>query len=104
MVSSLALWRDNRGRLSPLRIVTLLGLGLLAATSTDGMVRRLGGRRWQRLHRIIYGLGVLALIHFFQQSKLDETITTIFAALFAWLIGYRLMVWWWNWRREVPTL
>ena len=35
----------------------LLGLAALAITSTDGMVRRLGGKRWQRLHNIIYGIG-----------------------------------------------
>ena len=37
--------------------VALLGLAALAATSTDGMVRRLGGKRWQRLHQAIYGIG-----------------------------------------------
>ena len=50
----------------------LLGLAALAATSTDGMVRRLGGRRWQLLHRLVYAIGVLAVIHYCFQSKLDK--------------------------------
>ena len=41
----------------------LTGLAVLAATSTDGMVRRLGALRWQRLHYAVYGIAVLALIH-----------------------------------------
>jgi sulfoxide reductase heme-binding subunit YedZ len=70
----------------------LLGLAALAITSTDGMVRRMGGKRWQRLHNIIYGIGLLALIHYFQQTKADESVPTFVAALFAWMIGYRLLI------------
>jgi sulfoxide reductase heme-binding subunit YedZ len=51
--------------------VALLGLAILAATSTDAMVKRLGGMNWRRLHQIIYAIGLLALIHFFQQTKAD---------------------------------
>jgi methionine sulfoxide reductase heme-binding subunit len=69
----------------------LLGLAALAATSTDGMVRRLGGKRWQRLHRLIYGIGVLAAIHNCFQTKLDEWEPTVMAGLLAWLLGYRLL-------------
>jgi sulfoxide reductase heme-binding subunit YedZ len=69
----------------------LLGLTALAVTSTDAMVRRLGGRRWQRLHNIIYGIGLLALIHFFQQTKADVSVPTVVAGLFGWMIGYRLL-------------
>lgn len=71
----------------------LLGLAVLAATSTDGMVRRLGGRRWQRLHRLVYAIGVLAVIHYCFQSKLDEWQPTIMAGLLVWLLGYRLLLW-----------
>ena len=74
----------------------LLGLSVLAATSTDAMVRRLGVRRWQRLHQIVYAIGVLALIHFFQQTKADVWVPTFFAGLFTWLMGYRLIVWRWK--------
>src|SRR5262249_53957949 len=73
--------------------VALLGLAALAITSTDGMVRRLGGRRWQKLHQLIYGIVLLALIHFFQQTKADVWVPTFVASLVAWLIGYRLILW-----------
>lgn len=73
--------------------VALLGLAALASTSTDGMMRRLGARRWQGLHRIAYGLAALACIHYFMQSKLDEWEPTIVAGLFLWLMGYRLLAW-----------
>src|SRR5215475_91799 len=72
--------------------ISFLGLTALAVTSTDGMVRRLGGRRWQKLHQLIYVIVLLALIHFFQQTKLDEWVPTFFAGLVGWLLGYRLMV------------
>jgi sulfoxide reductase heme-binding subunit YedZ len=71
-----------------------LGLAALAATSTDGMVRRLGAMRWRRLHQIIYGIALLALIHYFQQTKADVTVPTFAASLFLWLIAYRLLAWW----------
>jgi sulfoxide reductase heme-binding subunit YedZ len=75
----------------------LLGLTALAATSTDAMVRRLGGMNWRRLHQITYLIGLLALIHFFQQTKADLTVPTLYAGLFAWLMGYRLLA---RWRGE----
>jgi sulfoxide reductase heme-binding subunit YedZ len=71
-----------------------LGLATLAATSTDGMVRRLGPMRWRRLHQIIYGIALLALIHYFQQTKADVTVPTFAASLFLWLFAYRLVAWW----------
>ena len=71
-----------------------LGLATLAATSTDGMVKRLGGMRWRRLHQIIYGIALLALIHYFQQTKADVTVPVFAASLFLWLFAYRLVAWW----------
>jgi sulfoxide reductase heme-binding subunit YedZ len=79
-----------------------LGLAALAATSTDGMVRRLGGKRWQRLHRLVYLIGVLAVIHNCFQSKLDEWEPTIMAGLLAWLLGYRLLASRLHARRGLP--
>lgn len=74
--------------------IAWLGLAVLAATSTDGMVRRMGGLRWRRLHQAIYGIALLALIHYFQQTKADVTVPTFAAGLFTWLMGYRLLAWW----------
>jgi sulfoxide reductase heme-binding subunit YedZ len=70
--------------------VALLGLAALAATSTDGMVRRLG-RRWQGLHRVVYGIALLAVIHYSMQSKLEQWEPTIMAGLYVWLMAYRLL-------------
>jgi len=70
----------------------LTGLAALAATSTDAMVRRLGGQRWQRLHYAVYGIGMLALIHYFQQTKADVSVPTFAAGVFTWLMGYRILV------------
>lgn len=74
--------------------VAWLGLAALAITSTDNMVRRLGGKRWRRLHQTIYVIALLALIHYFQQTKADVTVPTFVAGLFLWLIGYRVLAWW----------
>ena len=71
--------------------VALAGLVALAATSTDGMIRRLGGRSWRRLHRVIYAIGVLGAVHFFLQSKLNVAEPIVMAGLLAWLLGYRLL-------------
>ena len=81
-------------------ITAWVGLAVLAATSTDAMVRRLGGLKWRRLHQIVYVISLLALIHYFQQTKADITVPIFAAALFGWLLLYRLVVWW----RDVPEL
>jgi sulfoxide reductase heme-binding subunit YedZ len=82
----------------------LIGRAGLAATSTDGMVRRLGAKRWQRLHQIVYGIGLLALVHFFQQTKADVWVPTFVAGLFTWLMGYRLVLWRWATKGNVTPL
>ena len=69
----------------------VLGLAALAATSTDGMIRRLGARRWQRLHRLVYVIALLAVVHYCMQSKLDLWEPTIMAGIYAWLILYRVL-------------
>jgi sulfoxide reductase heme-binding subunit YedZ len=80
-----------------------LGLAALAITSTDGMQRRLGGLRWRRLHQAVYVIALLALIHYFQQTKADVTVPTLAAGLFGWLICYRLLAWWQQ-RNELSTV
>src|ERR1700730_12151165 len=82
----------------------LVGLGALAPAPTDAMVRRLGAQRWQRLHYAIYGIGVLALIHYSQQTKADVSVPTFTAGVFTWLIGYRIVVKLWRVRGELSTL
>jgi len=60
----------------------------LAATSTRGMMRRLG-RRWKTLHSLVYGIGVLGVWHFYWQVKLDTLEPTIYAIILAVLLGSR---------------
>lgn len=72
--------------------VALLGLSVLGATSTDAMIRRLGGN-WNRLHKIVYAIGVLAALHFFIQTKADVYEATLMAGLFVLLMFYRLAHW-----------
>lgn len=67
----------------------LLGLAVLGATSTDGMVRRLGAQKWNRLHGGVYLLTALALLHFFLQRKLEVFEPALMAGLFLWLMGWR---------------
>jgi len=69
----------------------LLGLSLLGATSFDAAVRKLG-RNWQRVHSLVYGIGILALVHFFLQSKSDVAEPTLMTGLFLMLMLYRLAV------------
>lgn len=69
--------------------VSLAGLALLAATSTDGLIARMGPW-WKRLHRAVYVLAALAILHFFMQSKLDASEATLMAGLFIALMIYRL--------------
>jgi sulfoxide reductase heme-binding subunit YedZ len=69
--------------------VALAGLAVLGATSFDGVMRRMG-RRWKQLHRIVYGLTVLAIAHFFLQTKIDATEATLMAGFFILLMAYRL--------------
>ncbi|WJF90576.1 protein-methionine-sulfoxide reductase heme-binding subunit MsrQ [Paraburkholderia bonniea] len=67
---------------------------LLAATSPRAMVRRLG-RRWQMLHRAIYAIGVLAILHFWwmKAGKHDLLLPKIYGAIVVLLLGWRLGMW-----------
>jgi sulfoxide reductase heme-binding subunit YedZ len=66
----------------------------LAVTSTDGWIRRLGGRRWQRLHRLVYPAAILASLHFLWLVKRDVTKPVAYLVVLALLLGARLL-----WRR-----
>ncbi|MGE3148271.1 MAG: sulfite oxidase heme-binding subunit YedZ [Pseudorhodoplanes sp.] len=81
--------------------VAWIGLAVLAATSTDAMTKRLGGRNWRRLHQAAYVIALLALVHYFQQTKADVTVPTFTAGLFGWLMGYRFITWWSRTDREL---
>ena len=69
----------------------LLILLALASTSTDGMIRRMGGKRWAALHRLVYGAGALAVVHFFIQSKANVSEPFVMGGLFLWLMLWRVL-------------
>lgn len=62
----------------------------LAVTSTRAMMRRLGGRGWQRLHRLVYAVGILAVLHFLWSSKLDRPEPVFYGVVLAVLLLARL--------------
>ena len=71
-------------------MLALLLLVPLAVTSTSGMVRRLGGTVWRRIHRMVYLVGVLAALHFLWLAKQGRTAPYVYAAILALLLGVRL--------------
>jgi sulfoxide reductase heme-binding subunit YedZ len=68
--------------------IALAGLSVLGATSTDAAMRRLG-KRWKTLHRAIYAIAVLALLHYFIQSKAMVGEPVTFAGFYVWLMAWR---------------
>jgi sulfoxide reductase heme-binding subunit YedZ len=77
----------------PFIAVGMLGFFLmvpLAVTSTDAMIKRLGGKRWQRLHRLAYVAAIAGVLHFYLLVKSDTRKPLLFAAALAALLGYRL--------------
>ena len=63
----------------------------LAVTSTQGWIRRLGGRRWNLLHRLIYISAIAGVVHFWWLVKADVRRPAIYASALAALLGYRLL-------------
>ena len=61
----------------------------LAVTSTNGMIRKLGGRRWNRLHKLAYIIPVGGIVHYYLIVKSDTRLPLLFAALLVLLLGYR---------------
>jgi len=62
----------------------------LAITSTRGWIRRLGGKRWQLLHRLVYLTGVAAVVHYYWLVKSDVRSPLLYAGLVGVLLAYRL--------------
>ena len=71
-------------------MLTFLLLAPLAATSTKGMVKRLGGKRWTRLHKLVYIAGITSCFHFTMMRKGVQLEPIIYAAIAAILLGYRV--------------
>ena len=73
-------------------ITALLLMVPLAVTSTNAMIKRLGGKRWRALHRLAYVAAICGVIHYYMQVKADVRQPLAFAAVLAVLLGYRLVV------------
>src|SRR5262245_35114481 len=66
----------------------LAGLIALASTSTDAAISRLGPGRWPALHRLVYAIALLAVVHFFMQSKLNTYQPVLISGFLIWLLAY----------------
>jgi methionine sulfoxide reductase heme-binding subunit len=91
-------WHEMLVDIGKRRFITVGFLGFvllipLAVTSTAGWIRRLGGRRWQRLHQLIYVTAVAGVIHYIWLVKADLRKPLQYAAILAVLLGYRVAVW-----------
>lgn len=89
-----AIWKDVAKR--PFITVGFLGFLLLlplALTSTAGWIRRLGGRRWQMLHRAIYFAAIAGVIHYYWKVKSDVRMPVFYGTLVAILLLWRLGNW-----------
>ena len=64
----------------------------LAITSTAGWIRRLGGKRWQLLHRLIYITGIAGVIHYYWLVKSDIRLPLLYASILTILLGFRYIV------------
>jgi len=88
------MWKDVEKR----RFITVGFLGFvllipLALTSTAGWIRRLGGKRWQMLHRAIYVTAICGVIHYYWLVKSDVRKPLFYGALVAILLLWRLGIW-----------
>jgi sulfoxide reductase heme-binding subunit YedZ len=86
------MWKDVAKR----RFITVGFLGFvllipLALTSTKGWIRRLGGKRWQALHRSIYVIALCGVIHYYWLVKSDHRLPLLYGAILAVLLLYRLL-------------
>jgi sulfoxide reductase heme-binding subunit YedZ len=86
-----SIWEDIAKRpYITVGFIALVSMAPLALTSTAGWIRRLGGRNWQRLHRLVYLAGIAGVTHYWWKVKADTLHPIIYAAIVALLLGYRL--------------
>ena len=92
-------WREIWGDIVKRNYITVgmvnfVLLASLAATSTKGMIKRLGAKRWINLHKLVYVAGIAACIHFYMMRKGVQLEPIIYAAVCALLLGYRVVAYW----------
>src|SRR5262245_39131806 len=100
--SLLRLARDGRGHREAALLYVTVGMTALmlmlplAATSTVAAIRRLGGKNWQRLHRLAYAVGVAGVLHYLWRAKKANPAPYYYAMVLALLLAIRA----WNWSRR----
>ncbi len=99
-----AMWADVIKR----RFITVGFTGFvllipLALTSTTGWIRRLGGKRWQALHRLIYLSAIAGVIHYWWLVKADISKPEQYGFVLTLLLGYRVVVWWLRRNRDLKA-
>jgi methionine sulfoxide reductase heme-binding subunit len=80
---------------------TLMLMLPLAVTSTAGWIRRLGGKRWNALHRLVYVAAITAVVHYYWLVKADVSRPIIYASIVALLLGFRV---YWSRMRALPPV
>lgn len=86
------MWKDILKRwYITVGMAALLGLTPLAITSTAGWVRRMGYKKWQKLHRVVYACAALGVIHYYLLVKSDVRLPLMYGAILAVLLAYRLI-------------
>jgi sulfoxide reductase heme-binding subunit YedZ len=88
-----SIWEDIAKRpYITVGFIAFVSMVPLALTSTAGWIRRLGGRNWQRLHRLVYLTGIAGVVHYWWRVKADTLHPAVYAALIALLLGFRLVL------------
>ncbi len=88
------MWQDVvKRRFITAGLTAFLLMAPLAVTSTAGWIRRLGGKRWQALHRLVYFSALAGVVHYLWLVKVDIRPPGAYAAVLAVLLGYRVKQW-----------
>ncbi len=99
-----AMWKDVAKRpFITVGFAAFVSLIPLAITSTAGWIRRIGGKRWQMLHRLIYFGAVCGVIHYYWLVKSDVRKPLFYGALVAILLAWRLGTWFSKRRNQAPA-
>ncbi len=97
------MWKDIMKRwYITVGMAALLGMTPLAITSTAGWVRRMGFKRWQKLHRLVYFCAAAGVIHYYLLVKSDIRLPVMYGAMLTVLLAYRVIKYARSPRRVVP--
>jgi sulfoxide reductase heme-binding subunit YedZ len=89
------IWTDiTRRNYITIGMAGFILLAILAATSTNRMVKKLGGKRWALLHRLVYPASILACLHFYMMRKGVQIEPILYSATCAVFLGYRIIIAW----------